>query len=620
MLLRLLLLERSEMINSLESASYLDCPFRSKIRLAIFIFTPELWPSVETVWATASRDDRFITSVVLLNSADPHMSLVSQVRARRFFEASGIPYFTEQSFSLECYQPHVAMYTSPYSSLHTQTYKPEVVAATGCRIVYVPYGLEVGGGLFNARYQYDGDVQRVAWRIFARSPTQLANFGRFSIRGNGHVVVTGHPRSEQGRPRDIPAHRSAIAKSKGRSIILWTPHFTVSTRRKWSSFLDYYETIPRLIDERPDLFLLIRPHPFLGAALAQLEGWGTERVAFWFKALNERDNAHVDIESDYRPAFDASSALMADAGSFLVEYLGCGKPICHLSGEGDIGLNEEVRSLGCFYPGTIESDMISFLDGIRDSCDPLSEARQEAHRSYFGSEAQTPSRLILNEIARCVSEPPSLNNTTKVSNDHENAFDYWMNVTSTFIHPENYYELQEIKIREILGRQAKGRFAADIGCGNGRFTELISEHFEFTAAVDPNAKLIEEAQANANRKGISNIAYTIERLEHIESLSSYHFLSCLGVTSGLIDDAVFLKSIWLLKAALLPGAKLLVNDTLSLSTPKLIRFNGYTAVYRNITAYLGAFEAAGLSLVEEQVILQDDEMDCTNRFFVFELA
>lgn len=590
-----------------------------KIRLAFLVISPEIWPSIAPVWQRATEDDRFTTAVVLLKSGNPDMTLTSLSKAQAMFDNEGIPYFTEQSFSLDSYRPHVVFYPLPYGSLYPQSFKPEFVAAKGYRIAYVSYGLEVGGGVFNARYQYDTEVPRVAWRVFARSLTQLTSFGRYCSYGNGHVVVTGHPRIEVGAHIKVDKHHAASLKARGRKVILWTPHFTVATRRKWSSFLDHHERIIRLIDDRPDLFLLVRPHPFLRTSLYKLEGWGPERVAAWFSKINESDNVHVDTETDYRPAFEVSSALMADAGSFLVEYLRSGKPICHLSGTDDIGLNEEVRSLACFYPGATEIDITDFMDRVSNGKDPMCEVRKSALLSYFGLDNQTPSKAILDEIANEIhSHPPRIYSTVlPASPRHEDAFQYWIKATTTFLAPENYYEEQEKKLLDILRQHANGRFAADIGCGNGRFTQILSKHFEFVDATDPSEKLIAEASEQAARLSITNISYLVERLEHAEGLATYDFVSCMGVTSGMIDDEIFIKSIWKLKAAMRPGAKLLMKDSLSVSTPELIEWNGYNAVYRNVQAYLGAFEAAGLSLVEELPIAHDVEKCRVNSFFVF---
>jgi 2-polyprenyl-3-methyl-5-hydroxy-6-metoxy-1,4-benzoquinol methylase len=232
---------------------------------------------------------------------------------------------------------------------------------------------------------------------------------------------------------------------------------------------------------------------------------------------------------------------------------------------------------------------------------------------------QTPSQSILDEISNSISNklPRIYSAELPTSRRHNEAFQYWLKATSTFLAPETYYLEQDTKLREILSRHAKGRFAADIGCGNGRFTQVISEYFEFTEATDPNEQLICEARELALKVGITNISYAVERLEHAESLTTYDFVSCMDVTSGLIDDEEFIKSIWKLKAAMRLGAKLLLKETLNLVTPELIERNGYKAVYRSVRSYLQAFEAVGLFLEEELLIAQDLEKSRIVSFYVF---
>ena len=591
-----------------------------KIKLVFFVIFPELWTSVGPIYERAKEDSRFVVQVVLLKNPNPERYLSSTCEAEAFLKSLSIPYLLENNFSLKDFQAQVAFYPAPYASFFSDNLQPEKVVEMGCRIAYVPYGLEVGGGVFNARYQYDTDIPRLAWRIFARSLFQYKNFGRFCSSGNSHVVVTGHPRAELDRKHKLIPHSSAEKKSRGRIVILWTPHFSVLTRRKWSSFLDHYDSILHLFEKRIDLFLLIRPHPFLKSCLSRLESWGPERVEKLFTEINKRDNVLLDTNLNYEPAFKSSSGLMSDAGSFLVEYLHTKKPICYLSGKDDIGLSEEVREFDCFYPGNTKIEIEDFLDRvIRNKSDYLKTKRYNALQKYFEFKSEPPSSLILNNIAKNIDCESSQELDTKISrsSNHEMAFQFWLKATSTFLAPESYYKHQEEKLTQILSLYAVGKFAADIGCGNGRFTEIISKYFEFTEAIDINSKLINEAREHAFKHNINNIAYSIESLEHVETLSTYDFVCCMGVTSGLIDDGIFNQSIWKLKTAMRASSILLMKDTLTLYESENVSWNGYTALYRNVQLYKHAFKQAGLTLFDEQLISEDLTKQRVNSFFLF---
>lgn len=605
--------------SELRASSLINVLPGEKIRLVFLVIAPETWPSLESVWKRAKNDDRFVASVVVLKNANPNIALSALAKSQAMFESKGVPYFTEQTFSLDTFRPHVVFTTIPYECLYPQSFKPDQIVAKGSRIAYVSYGLQVLGGVFLKRYSYDTEVPRLAWRIFARSQSHFTNFGRYCSYGNGHVVVTGHPRIESYSSERVPLFHPASQKAQGRLVVLWNPHHTVLTRRKCSTFLDNHETIIQLIDERPNLFLLLRPHPLLQAALAKLENWGAERVATWFKRISEKDNVYLDTETDYRPAFEISSAFLTDAGSFLTEYLHTGKPICHLTGSDDIGLSEEARGLACFYPGANKAEIADFLDRVSRGDDPMLEPRRLALHSYFGPENQSPSKIILDVIANELgSFAPRAHSTDWPSpSSHKEAPQSWTKGPTTFLALTENYQRMEQTLRNILNRHATGRFAVDIQCGNGLFTEILKDFFEFTEAIDSNEQLISEALESAKCKGVSNVSYTVERLDHAESLTTYDFVCCLGLTSKLVDDEEFIKTIWKLKAAMRPGAKLLIGETLNLSATELVEYDSYKAVYRDIAEYLRVFEITGLSLLEELVISEYKETGRTNRLFVF---
>jgi len=586
------------------------------IRIVFFVLSPQVWPTLKPIWQLASQGDRFQTKVVLLENANPDDGLSGLLAARSMLEDQHIPFVQGKSFSLQSYAPHVVFLPLPYHELYPKNCSPDAVRECGARIAYVPYGLEVGGGASNARYQYDVPIVRDAWRVFARSRAQQQSFGRHCATGNAQVVVTGHPRADEPQAQEILLDQDVLARADGRKIVVWAPHFSVTTTRKWSSFLENYETLVEEIKARRNLFFVLRPHPLLERTLRKAEGWTAEKARNWFLEIKSVSNVHLDKAPEYWPAFNSSTALIADSGSFLVEYLLTGKPICHLQGKDAIGLTDEAHQLAAFYSGNSGAEISEFLDRIENNNDTLKDARCKAKGTYFGLIDGQAATRILNEIVRGIHDRPFVDAAGEHSEKHEAAFSYWKTAHTTFLAPPEYYDKQEKLFAEILGRHPPARFAVDIGCGNGRYTEVLAKFCGHVEGVDPGATLIAEAQARAAEKSIDNVEYRECRLERLESVASYDLVCCMGVLSSLIDNDAFLQAVRTLLSATKPGGMVLLKDTLSIGTAQATNWKGYTAVYRNIDDYLSAFQVLGLELIEEVTIAPVNDKGLTNRFFL----
>ncbi len=124
----------------------------------------------------------------------------------------------------------------------------------GIKIGYVPYGLDVGGGDDNLRWQYNLDCQNMATWVFVRSKRHKEFYGKFCSNGNSHVCVTGHPKFDQA---DYSVETST--DSNKRKVFLWTPHFSLE-QGGWSTFDKFSETILSSAKSN-DFDLIIRPHP-----------------------------------------------------------------------------------------------------------------------------------------------------------------------------------------------------------------------------------------------------------------------------------------------------------------------------------------------------------------------
>jgi SAM-dependent methyltransferase len=589
-----------------------------RIRVVFLVLTPQIWPSLAPVWSRMAADDRFDTKVVALEnagSADSHSELVG---VYELLAAENIPFVRQSVFSLEVFRPHVIFYPLPYHNLYPAEYSAERAHALGARIAYVPYGLEVGGGAYNAKYQHDEPLLRGAWRVFARSRHQVANFARYCVTGNAQVVLTGHPRADRDASAEGKLPEAVLERASGRKIVIWAPHFSVTRRRKWSSFLENHEDMLAEIRARQDLFFIFRPHPFLRSTLRDVDGWTDQSVEDLFGKFSELENLHFDTASAYWPTFNSSDALITDPGSFLVEYLLADMPICMMQSQDGIGLAQEAAGFNCFALGATRQDIARFLDLVADGRDNQSAARQAAREAYFGPEDGKVAARIVEEVAKSITDRPYLAPKAVANARHEAAFKYWQAATTTFLAPEDYYARQEVLMKDLLDQLGHFEFVMDVGCGNGRYTEIFAQYSQFVEAVDPGLALIEEARENAESKGINNIEYRVENIEEPAFISTYDLVSCMGVLSGIIDNEKFIQSTHWLRAACKPGATLILKESLSVGTPQSVDADGYVAVYRNMTSYLEAFRVAGFKLQDEIIIAPTNEKGMTNRLFVFE--
>ncbi|WP_188129828.1 methyltransferase domain-containing protein [Roseovarius litoreus] len=589
-----------------------------RIRVVFLVMTPQIWPSVEPVWRKVATDERFHSKVVVIEKNSDVDALSGLQGAHELLTARGVPFAKGASFSLAAYEPHIVFYPLPYDHFYPPEFAPELAQSIGARIAYVHYGLEVGGGAYNAKYQHDEPILRNAWRIFARSRHQMSNFAKYCENGNAHVVLTGHPRGDKSPADEGQLPTDAISRANGRKIVLWTPHFSVAGRRKWSSFLENHATIAEEIEKRKNLFFIFRPHPFLESTLRTAEGWDTETVNQLFDRFRKMENLYFDTSPDYWPTFNGSDALMTDPGSFLVEFLLLDRPICLLESKDGIGLSQEVAGFTAFEAGATGQEIAAFLDLVEQGKDEKSAARQNARQQYFGSSDGLVAQRIVDEMVHGISDRPYTIARVKENEKHEAAFRYWKQAKTTFLAPEEYYAKQEVLLKQLLERLQPAGFALDAGCGNGRFTEVFARFFEFVEGFDPGEELIKQARANAQDNGISNIEYRIDSLETPSLMSTYDLVSCMGVLSGVIDNERFLQITHWLRAACKPDGLLLLKDSLSVGSAQSIEADGYVAVYRNISDYLAAFRAAGFSLEEEIVIAPTNDKGLTNRLFVLQ--
>ncbi|MFQ6572765.1 hypothetical protein [Pseudomonas sp. UM16] len=365
-----------------------------KRRLAILYQLPESWANVRTVWE-AARDDANLEVIVVMLPFIHNDYQWQREAAEAHLNDMGVPFLAWDAFDLDKAGLDAVLYTSPYDETRPPAYRFANLRQRVPCTAYIPYGLEVGGGEHNYVYQYGQPVTALATAVFVRSEGVRQMFARHCPTGAGHVQVTGHPRMDG--LMDLanfevdPALREAIA---GRRAVLWNAHFSFDGDL-WSTFDQLAGDMLDIFASRPDLALVFRPHPLLWQKLINLNILDASGILALKNELLAR-GVIVDGRADHRHAFAASEAMMSDVGSFLMEYLGTGKPVLYLCNPDGLGLNEEGSAVVRHYQSTSDAlGICKFLDQLSHGEDAQGASRRAAIDDFFhGFNGQAGQRVV----------------------------------------------------------------------------------------------------------------------------------------------------------------------------------------------------------------------------------
>jgi len=238
-------------------------------------------------------------------------------------------------------------------------------AAAGIRLVYSPYGTNIGGEATQERRQYDGLLHNVAWRVFAPTIGQRELFARRCTVGDAHVRTLGSVKRERvlALRADGSAGDALRAATGSATTVLWNPHFTIA-EDGWSTFLMHLEPLLGFFaSTRRDLGLIIRPHFRLLLDLARIPALAQVNRRFR-EACEKQRNVVLDDSRDYLPAFAAADAMISDQSSLIPEYLPLRRPVLYLHRPGGTPLNSDATFMAALPAAESWTDVAAFLGDV----------------------------------------------------------------------------------------------------------------------------------------------------------------------------------------------------------------------------------------------------------------
>ncbi|MDC0598490.1 methyltransferase domain-containing protein [Gammaproteobacteria bacterium] len=601
------------------------------IKVALFVQLPQIWQWAQGLYECLNKDPRF--SVTLVQQPFYHASYKSPEELNTLLQKAGVSFLSWEQCNLETMELDLVILTTPYDDTRPPEFSLKSIQSVVKRVAYIPYGLEIGGGSENQRYQFNLPVHQEAWRVFARSPSHSAMFSKYCDTGNANVVVTGHPKFDRLVKELKISNTSELSRAKkDRFAVLWNPHFSVEKGLEYSTFVKWKDLLLKEFKKRPDLYLILRPHPLLFSQVVQSGQLAQNEVDEFKLLIQKSDNMTLDESSDPVDAFVASDCMISDASSFLLEYLVTEKPILYLINSDGPGLNDDGNIADYYYVASDAPDIIKFLDMVGQEEDPLKKSRISQINEFIYKPDGHTSERILNHIASAfgsLDSPQIKNNTDKAAdikspstdNLHINSQKYWKEADDTFLAPPEYYEKQELILnKEVCPLLDKEQRVLDVGCGNGRFSYLFAKHCKTVLGIDLSDQLIKAAKEGAKSLQLDNIEFACIDTTEGEPKEQYEIVSCMGVTSTVIDEDIFAALLQKLKAWLRPGGTLILKESVSKNGDEIYQDpkTGYTSAYRDYARYKEAFSDLGLNFIKEVHLAEFSGK--VNNLFILELA
>lgn len=390
-------LQFNKPLHEIVSPAKLSSSPSGPIKVDFYFQWPPGWTNFESVIDAMRSNPAFDCRIVVVPYLNFNATDLRGDIQRGILKERSLDYIGFEDYSLESRQPDVVFLQNPYDEARPEAFRSEYLYQRGVKIAYIPYALDTGIGEETMVYQYNLLCQNLATWIFSRSERHRKEFASQCHVGNKHVYVTGHPKFDY---YDRRYGLDEENKTKGKvKTFLWTPHFILPGNRKmYSTFNIYHAAIIKLI-ERDDVHVIIRPHPLL----KQWLNVASQKTQDNYKKLVDiskiRNNVSWDFSHDYKSSFSQSDALIADMGSFLLEYLPSKKPILYLTHKTCYGLNKTADFIYDAYDvARNEKDIARFVENIVNERDPMRLKREKVLQEELQIDDVTVGEKITNII------------------------------------------------------------------------------------------------------------------------------------------------------------------------------------------------------------------------------
>lgn len=376
---------------------------QAKVRVCVVLQHVAYWGAVQTVCEAWSKDPRVDLVLVAVEGFVHSPDAAARLLSSSGYDVRSPDWVVEHAADVD-----VVVLDGPYDRFRPSCLQAEVLAASGVRLVYVPYGSNVGASELLDHMVYDLPLQNLAWRVYVRSEIQVEEYAQVCSVGADHLRVMGTPKVDRALRASVSeVGRAWRAQAHGRPVVLWNPHYSVPADLQiaWSTYHQNVEQIVSVFRERDDAVLLVRPHFKLWATLRTMGAEGARLEAVVRDAERDHENVLVDEQPDYEDAFAVADVLVSDASSLISEFVPTGRPVVYTHRGDGPGLSRDAAYVKDLYRTSSPRELRLVLSSLLDGRDRQRERRLQSVREHFPHEDGAAGARIADDVVTgCLRE------------------------------------------------------------------------------------------------------------------------------------------------------------------------------------------------------------------------
>lgn len=367
------------------------------------------WSKLIPVYQQMLNDDRFQPVLICVPSNIEKRELVGDTENNDTYD-----YFLKEGYSqaisawdgenwleLSSLKLDYIFYPRPYNDFLPACYDSALVSQY-CRICLVMYGMSMTEQIIDT--VMERNFFRYVYCYFAESPyVEERNRKKGALLhslGLQKSVYKGLPGMEE-----IAARKNAKSLawdfSQNSFRVIWTPRWTTDPALGGTNFFEYYQALLDYAKTHPNIDFLFRPHPLALENFQRTGEMTAEQVQAFLKQIRDLPNVSLDSQKEYFSTMWGASVLITDISGIMPEYFVTGKPMIYCASNMILTPSPHTKTMleGCYSVYNRE-ELFACLERLAEGQDPLAEKRQQIAGKLYGGLNSSPSRGILEELAK----------------------------------------------------------------------------------------------------------------------------------------------------------------------------------------------------------------------------